>query len=198
MRRKMVHVYVTILELNHYHRNGTFFSPPKFSTIQQRQAEGWPSTPPRHTVVLPLHTATGTRRNYEKRRAYGWQCMKYDVHLFFAQRSPSYRQQLKEHDTEWEDRKERARVSDKKYRESAYIEKYGIEAYEERKARQKQVNHERREATAREIAEEEARKEAQQARRTLLADYVDSVIGGKKAALESEAARNRTLALNHI
>ncbi|KAJ6456128.1 hypothetical protein C8R45DRAFT_943797 [Mycena sanguinolenta] len=166
-------------------------------TTIQRQAEGWPSTPPRHTVVLPLHTATGTRRNYEKRRAYGWQCMKYDVHLFFAQRSPSYRQQLKEHDTEWEDRKERARVSDKKYRERSF------DAESEKPMKSAKLGRSRSTMSggrqlAREIAEEEARKEAQQARRTLLADYVDSVIGGKKAALESEAARNRTLALNHI
>ncbi|KAF7359297.1 hypothetical protein MSAN_01272100 [Mycena sanguinolenta] len=94
-----------------------------------------------------------------------------------------YRQRLKENDVDWEDRKERARISDTKYRKKhahkiarkqrmrrrdAYIEKYGEEAYEERKTQKKIAREEKAAAIAQEMAEQQARDEAQAARRALL------------------------------
>ncbi|KAF8216643.1 hypothetical protein K438DRAFT_1925745 [Mycena galopus ATCC 62051] len=84
------------------------------------------------------------------------------------------RQRLKEHNSDWEIQKERARVSDRKYRqkhaedlalkqrvrrENAYIEKYGVEAHIERGVQEENTRRAKAAAIAQEVAAEDERQQ---------------------------------------
>ncbi|KAF7324247.1 hypothetical protein MSAN_02529700 [Mycena sanguinolenta] len=152
----------------------------------------------RHIVAPQLHIAGGMRRNFEKRLAYGWHSIGSDLRkmtwigriernvLVYLTQSTVKNMLTKLHASS---------ACAVEMHTSKNMER---EAYEERKTQKKIAREEKAAAIAQEMAEQQARDEAQAARRALLSEELDGIIMRKKQRLEEEAAHNHTLALEHM
>ncbi|KAF8156267.1 hypothetical protein K438DRAFT_1942840 [Mycena galopus ATCC 62051] len=123
-------------------------------------------------------------------------------------RMAAHRQRLKQHDLDWEKQKERARASDKKYherhaehlahkqrlrRQSAYIAKYGEQAYIERGVQEELARREKATAVTQEIAAEGERDQRRQAMMDWAGDWV-----AKRGGNSLRAAHNRSVVLDVV
>ncbi|KAJ7799353.1 hypothetical protein B0H14DRAFT_2617084 [Mycena olivaceomarginata] len=118
-------------------------------------------------------------------------------------RMAAHRRRLKEHDTDWQRQKERARASDQKYRQkhaedlarkqrlrrqSEYIEKYGEQAYMERSVQDETAHQEKATAIAQEVAADEEREKRQEALMNWTQEW----------AARSCASQSRSIALDAV